>query len=398
MLFLLLAAALSGCILPDDGLDGYRARSDTARRGPDTTARQAPTAPGLPTEPLPDTVLFYSAVRFPEGYDWQRDTAYGNVGFELLLYRGSRPVLTLEFGPDAPFCADPDRHHILAGHLYTERMSGNATRIGRDGDELFRFDGREFLVGLLEDGDDLYTLSRTANGKGFSYRKNGQPLLTRTEGTPFGSLSDPSYGPGGALYRENGQIIFCFRSGYITSFSHYLVRDGVETRLDSILPGQNILDIKLRGDQVYTLQPTFFKSLLYEGRIWPEESGYAVTGRFSDGRGGTFSGLLAAGAWTDQRQICQEDASVYHNAAATCAVATGADGTVRWYTPAGSGSDGPCHFFSAACAVLMGRRFVLALNPKDTGKPPQIRDGSQTRELDLYGYVSRVALEINPPN
>lgn len=399
VLFLLLAAVISGCVLLDNGLDGHLPRMDTTRRGRDSTAHSQSTDPQWLPVARPDTILYYTAVRFPKGYDWQRDSAYGHVDFELLLYRDSRPLLTLEYGPEAPFCADPDRHHILSGHLYTERMSGSETRIGKDGEELFRFDGREFLVGLLADGDDLYTLSRTANGKGFSYRKNGQILLTRTEGTPFGSMSDPSYGPGGALYRENGQVVFCFRSGYITSFSHYLVRDGVETRLDSILPGQNILDIKLHGDQIYTLQPSFFKSLLYEGRIWPEEQGYSVTGRFSDGRGGTFSGLLAAGEWTVQQTLCAEEASIYYDPQGACAVAAGADGSVRWYMPAGSGSsDGACHFFSAACATLMGKRFVLALNPKDSSRSPVIRDGTRVRELDLYGYVSRVSLELSLPN
>ena len=80
-------------------------------------------------------------------------------------------------------------------------------------------------------------------------------------------------------------------------------------------------------------------------------------------------------------------------------MAAGADGSVRWYMPAGSGnSDGACHFFSAACATLMGKRFVLALNPKDSSRSPVIRDGTRVRELDLYGYVSRVSLELSLPN
>ena len=178
-----------------------------------------------------DTTVYYSAVRFPDGYDWQRDTAYGSVPFELLLYRDFEPALTLPSGPDACFVPDPDRHHLAGGHLYTERMADGQTRIGRDGVELFRFPGREYLVGLLEDGEDLYTLSRPAKGDGFTFRRNGDVLLRQPSGTPFGSLTDPSYGPSGALYRDQEQVCFCYASGKGPQQTFHAVRDGLAQQL-----------------------------------------------------------------------------------------------------------------------------------------------------------------------
>ena len=322
----------------------------------------------------PDTTVWLSAVRFPKDYDWQRDTAYGTATFELLLYRNFVPVLVLPSGPDACFVADPDRHHILSGHLYTERIDGGQTRIGRDGKELFRFEGREFLSGLLEDGDDLYTLSRSVSGQGFSYRRNGEILLKRNDGVPYGSLDDPSYGPTGALYRTGGQTVFCFRAGNSYSGSHYLVRDGLETRLDEILPTARVLDLKYRDGHSYVLGPALFRSLLDEGRIWPEGGGYAVTAFLSDGAGGHYSGWMFA-------------------------VSTDRTGIVRWYGPGGSGhSDGPCLFPGPGCAAAAGGFLVLALSPREAHGLPRIcRDGRVT-ELDLHGYVSSVALRINPPN
>lgn len=398
VLFLLLAAAVSGCIPMEDDLIGGPSRTETGRDG------QTP-APGRPTDvPKPstatDTILYYTAVRYPASYDWQRDTAYGNSTFELLLCRNNTTLLTLPSGPQAPFCPDPDRHHILNGHLYTERMLGSETLIGRDGEELFRIEGREFLVGLLEEGDDLLTLSRPAAGHGFSYRRNGKTLLTRLEGTPYGNLTDPSYGPSGALYRDNGQAVFFFRSGYVNHVVHYLVRDGDEIPLDNILPTANILDIKLHGSSTFTLSPSFFKHLMYEGRVWPEESGYSITGRFSDGKGGYIQGLLPAASWTTLIPLCTGDfAYLYHSPEATYAVKEGPDGSVRWFTPEEEfRSEAPCYLFSAACATLAGRRFVIALNPKNIHEPPRILYGDRVLDTGLYGYVSRVALEINLPN
>ena len=392
------ALLLAGCVFLDDGLNGPRSRADCARPGAAQGVRPAP-ADSLPGAVAgPDTVLYFSAVRFPGDYDWQRDSAYGSAAFELMLFRDGRPVLTLASGPGVPFVPDPDRHHILSGHLYTERMLDGETLIGRDGLELFRFAGREFLLGLLEDGGDLHTLSRPANGQGFRYRKNGEILLDRTDGTPYGSLSDPSYGASGALYRDEGQICFCFREGRAGNHSHFMVRDGSEMHIGNILPSQTVLDIKLHRGRVLTLYNEFLRHRLSDGRLWPRDGVYGVTGRFSDGAGAYFSGFLEPRAMSVQNRLCDEEAALYCTAEAAFAVSADRDGTVRWYGPEEAAQSGtPCYFFSPACAAAAGKRFFLALTPKDRLRKAQIRTGAQTEEIDLWGYVSRVAVEIHPP-
>lgn len=397
-LLLSLLAVLAGCDPLLDGLNGGKPRSDCGPHGPGQGEKPAhPDPPVLPEKP--DTILYFSAVRFPDDYDWQRDTAYGSTPFELRLYRDGEPVLVLPSGPDACFVPDPDRHHLLSGHLYTERMADGMTRVGRDGAELFRFPGREYLVGLLEDGDDLYTLSRPARGRGFSYRKNGEILLNRTDGAPFGDLNDPSYGPTGALYRDDGKICFCFTAGAAPNWSFYLARDGRETRLDNLLPSAGILDIKQHGGRALILQHAFQKNLMSDGRIWPEEGGFAITGRFSDGTGGYFSGYLDPGTWTEQHRLCNEEATLYRRPEGTYAVSAAASGTVRWYGPGGAGQSGrPCHFPTPSCAGFQGNRLLLALTPRDAAHRPYILDGSREREVDLHGYISSLAVEISLPN
>lgn len=398
-LFLLLLACLAGCDLLGDGLAGGRSRTDCGPHDPGAPGRGHPAdSSARPPAAAPDTSLLFTAVRFPADYDWQRDSAYGSAAFELQLYRDFEPVLTLASGPDVCFSPDPDRHHILSGHLYTERMADGTTRIGRDGTELFRFPGREYLVGLFEDGEDLYTLSRAARGQGFSYRKNGEILLRRSDGAPYGDLADPSYGPTGALYRDEGKICFCFHAGSSSDRTFYLVRDAVETRLDTLLPSANILDIKLHRGHAFVLHASFLKNLLREGRIWPANGSYAISGRFWDGGGGYYSGFAPAGHWSAPQRLCREEAAVYYSPEASYAVSTDASGTVRWWGIDGmAGEIRASHFFSPACAALLGGRFVMALTPRDITEHPRILQDGREREITLHGYVSSVSLAVSPP-
>ncbi len=388
-----LPAILPGCILLEDGrLSGPHSRMDCSREGRRPVREHA--GGDVWGRNDPDTVLLFSAVRFPDDYDWQRDTAYGSVPFELLLYRDFEPVLTLQYGPEACFSPDPARHHLLSGHLYTERAADGQTRIGRDGTELFRFAGRELLVGLQEDGDDLYTLSQPGADGGFTFRRNGTLLLERPDGVPFGSLADPSCGPTGALRRDGGQVVFCYRSGR----SLFVVRDGQQAGLEPPRSGAPVLDIKVVDGKPVILQSPFRRSTLSEGRIWPEGTSYAVTGRFVDFAGNTACSYLDAAGSLIEQILCREEAIAYHSPEATFAIAARADGSLAWYGPDGSGLEpGPVLFPSPSCALAAGSRLLLAFTPKDKRRHPLVRYGRREIEVDLHGYISSVGVLVSQP-
>jgi len=262
--------------------------------------------------------------------------------------------------------------------------------------ELFRFPGREYLVGLLEDGDDLYTLSRAADGEGFSYRKNGTPLLIHSDGAPFGDLTDPSYGPTGALYRDQEQICFCFSTRDGVDRSHFYVCDGTETWMSELPPGAAVLDLKRRGGRNWALSSPCRGRSLAEGRIWPERADYALTGRFLDEAGRPFSGYLNAGALDEVEFLCPEEAVLYRSGWHTLAVSADAKGIVHWYGPEGNGQEEtPCRFPTPGCAALVGREWWLALTPRDTRQRPFVRSGTQVREIDVNGYISRLSVRVS---
>lgn len=393
VLFLLLGCILAACAPMDEPLSGRDRRrpgDGVARIAPDTPE---PPSPSLPP-PEPDTVLYCSAVRFPDGYDWQRDSAYGSVPFDLILYRDGTPVLTLPWDAEACFSPDPDRHHLLGGHLYTERLSGGQTRIGRDGEELFRIEGREFLVGLLPDGEDLYTLSRNTSGAGFRYRKNGTVLLESDTGVPFGDLSDPSYSPTGALYRDGDVLAFCYRQ----EAQVFQVLGDRQSVVAGQLTDDAVLDCKVDGGRASLLRPSFQMHRLREGRLWVHPEGIMITGYFLTTLDLGFSGWINALPNSFPRQLCREEAIIYFSPGGICAVAADDSGRVRWYGTEGSGSvELPARFFSPKCAAVINGRPMLALTPLDTSQPPRLIWGTQQMEFDLNGYISAVAVEISLP-
>lgn len=183
--------------------------------------------------------LWVSAVEYPEGYDWQRDTAHGRVSCRLVLLRDGERKLELPIREGVS--PDPDMHHILGGHLYTEDCTASETLICRDGEELFRYAGREMIRGWLsgEEGT-LHTIGQNRSGNGFSYRIQGEMKYAQPAGTVFGS---PGSGPlrSGALYRDGKSVCFA----YATTGGHYLLwRNGDE---EEIFPQEPLRVFDLRS-------------------------------------------------------------------------------------------------------------------------------------------------------
>ena len=117
-----------------------------------------------------DTSVFMTAVEFPPGYDWRRDSSFGEVSGRIVLYRDSVRILEVPAGPGCLACMDADLHHLIDGHLYTESCTSAGTVVSRDGEMLFSYPGRELLCGMLVEGRDVYTLGRDRSGGGFSLR------------------------------------------------------------------------------------------------------------------------------------------------------------------------------------------------------------------------------------
>ena len=388
----------AGCILPDYGLNSGPLRSDCFKRGQDGASGPGEGPGAGPEAPAFDTTLYFCAVRFSDSYDWQRDTAYGSEDYELLLYRDFEPVLCINSRAAQCISPDFDTHHIIDGQLYTERSDLSSTAIGRNGDEIIRFSGRELLKGLLPAGDDIYTLSQSRDGNGFSFRKNGEPLLIRSEGSVFGSMDDPSYGPTGALYLDGGVPVFCYRSGSGSSREYFCVRDGIEEKLYPEVAGSGqeaVNDMKIRDGTPYTsdIQGGIWHTV--SCRLWFLPSDILIAGYIRNASSyftGTYSTLTRSHGW-----LCEEEATVYCSNGASYAVASGDDGRVTVYRGDEiMHTNSGCIFLSPACAALAGSKLVYALAGGEDDGYPIICEGEKETAVEVNGYISRVAVEISP--
>jgi len=295
-----------------------------------------------------DTVLYMTAVEFPDGYDWRRDSSFGEMSGRILLYRDSVRLLEIPAGPGCLVGTDPDLHHLLGGHVYTESCTDDATVIACDGEMLFSYPARELLCGLLVEGKDVYTLGRSRSGRGFSLRRNGEELFSRPDGGVAAQISsNPEYLTG-ALYRDGEHLYFSYWEPFGDKKVWYVVADGVETRVD--VPDDRTYDIRVKGGE---LELKVMKS--------------SPLGVYT----------YAADSWK-------------------CVVVVSRAGALSLYTPLWPTSrffTDAVYFPSFRDACVFGERIYLALNPlADGGKPYIWSNGKVLFGLDLNGFVTEVCV------
>ncbi len=387
---LLLAA---GCTDLGDGLVPGRSRTDCHSRERSGGSQDE----GGQTVVSTDTTVYLSAVRFEEGYDWRRDSTYGAVSYEIVFYKDFQPVLRI---PSSAESASPDldSHHIIGGHLYTEASSGGRTALGRDGETLFSFEGREILRGLLPVGSDVYTLSESRSGDGFSLRKNGKVIFWRESGSVFGDLADPSYRPYGALYKDQDKISFCYRAGKDRDEHYYMVQDCVET-MTSLEWRYWIEDVKVCGGYPRYAELSCLWYELQDGRVWIEEDGcVSVSGWMSYGGDVGLSAVVTDGDPERISEICEGAGIVYHGKSRDYAIRQYDSGDVGIYCAGQRDalfSGGGFLFMSPDCAAMVGDGELCAALTSGSGGVHLVLCAGRKEELRLHGYLSCIRAEVS---
>lgn len=395
-LLLLAAAALdaAGCISGEQWLSTGRSRGDCHSRRPPVEAGEAPAGR--------DTSVFLSAVRFGEGYDWRQDSDYGLAEFEVLMYKDFQPYLSIP-SSSGLVSPDPDTHHIIGSHLYTERLAGDKTRLAKDGKLLLGFDGQELFRGILPDGEDTYTLSERRDGSGFSLRCNGEVMFSRERGSVFGDLADPSYRPYGALYKDEGKICFCYRDGGGKDETFYYVKDC--KAIDSGREGQyDIQDLKVIGGYPVSAESSCLWFTVEEGRLWREADGrVTLAGWMTYGGMDNLSCTVTEDDPETLREICVGDALILHGSRTGYAILETRDKGVEIWRSDDEGSlwqryEGH-RLMSASCADLLGDGHLYAILTPESGDSHIAFCDGESRTVELHGYFSgiRARSGLNPP-
>ena len=372
---------LQSCFLFEPELPSGQTRDDVGQKG--TVTRR-------------DTVLLVSAVSFPDKYDWQRDTAFGRVPFNICLYRDGKKELSVKAGPGTDFGNTTASHYIIGTSLFTVCSDSRGTRIGKNGRLVRAWKEKESLYGILEKDGALYTLGRETGSEGLTYRRDGNVVLKIDKAEPFGGFRTDGYGQTGALYEAGGEVCFAFSSALDGVTSVKLVRDGQPEVLLSAARTK-VLDAKMIGNSPALLYNESGVTMMsYGGRhfnvghsgglLWKSASLVMFEGRVS--ALGSFvlnnePNLTYGIGWENScLEIQGSPDYLYCNGDAYCAVDPASEALRNYY------------FINRDCACQLGDGLVLALTPKNTSNPPRVKFFGREYSYPMNGYLTGVSCVI----
>lgn len=395
-----------GCDLIGEGRlpDRSRAETEVRRRTDKETADTTQTLPEPEEDP---SVLWISGVEYPLGYDWQRDTAYGQVDARLVLLKNGVRVLEIPVGEQHESGSDPDMHRICGGHLYTDYSSGTETVIRRDGKVLFRFAGREMMAGFLVRGETVWTLGVSrSTGKGLVLRKDGKEVFSDPEGQLPPGFTNAAF-EGGLLHLDGDEMYFFYHTGsrwfqVREQFAEPVALGGTMSEVHDIrhIGGKTVIagrtpSYALALSEGGYVRPCTLSSGAFarnvslvpvgDGRYFLK--GEAVRGSVTVPTVWTSEGyeyLSAAGPVLD---FCIEDGYAAY-------VSAGYDGVPSSFSVNGVQTpiEGRNHFISNRCALLHNGVFYLLLTPMDHVEPPFLLIDGVRKEIPLNGYLTGMGI------
>lgn len=383
--------------------------------------------PDVPDSQKGDTVVYVTAVSYPSGYEWQKDSSGTSASCVIQLYANGVKKVEVPAGAGWYASPDADMHRCAGGHLYTDYSTDRETVISCDGNELFRYPGREMICGFMVEDGEVYTLGQNRSGSGVSLRRNGDVVFSSTAGQVIGSILN-SCSPTGALYEDGGKKVFCYRksvdpqSGNYSSY--YVVRDGhaeqimLDNNITKVydirqiggvlhivadLPGSFHSPMLFAGDDVISMTvPGYGFSLVNCRLIWSGEKVAIRTDVTYDGWQ-TFNSVLIFSSSDQFRpgEYCRavdfymdgdEFACVYTRESeyVTGIVYTSEGGYFGCASPGG-----PFVMMNGDCGKFVGGVLYAGLSPGIPGEYPVIVRGNSLEYLKINGYIT--SLRVVPP-
>lgn len=391
-----------------------------SRAGTGRVTNDQDTSSVISRRPVPDTIIYISAIRFPEGYDWQIDTLASSVPGELVLLRDGEEVCSCTVGYDTRVSADPDMHRIIGGRLFSDFSSDSETFILCDGHESFRYPGREAIYGILVKDGSVWTLGQNRSGRGISLRRNGNEVFSDADGLAFGRLGES---PGG-LFVNKGKVCFYYyrqESGAVADNRRcFLVEEKLATEIVIQQRFSTIMDIcSIGGEMVMVGLPEGHTGVLsiYEGgrlssfpmsgydrigscRIVPSGKGeYLLHGRCVQ---------ISNGALNDF--VCDRTGRFDYYTSTNSQIDVYAGGGHRiiirglkaynWILIILDGASqqipGKYRMISRRCGYLLGDEFFLGLNPAETGSQPYILTSVGRKfPFSFNGFITEVNIVLD---
>ena len=232
----LLSAALLASCTPDVLFPG----SPRFTHEPGAGRTPADTALTIP----PGEHVWATAVRFPDGYDWELDTCAVEGTVWIDLYCDGTLFRSFPAGESV----HPDMHRYAGGYLYADYSTDTETILLRDGEECFRFTGREALRGFIIREDGIHTLGQDRDGDGFTYRIDGREAFRSSVGTIVGDAVRNN----GALMEYDGRLYYCFSQGNPGAKEFRIMREAEQYKV--LKTNGVVYDVRMAGGRVFWVQ------------------------------------------------------------------------------------------------------------------------------------------------
>lgn len=196
------------------------------------------------SESSKESVWYMTALDYPEGYEWKTEQETENIRCSLVVFANGVPMLKVPVGHESEVSSAPDMHRMICGDLYTDYCSDSLTVIRKNGKGLLRYPGTEMIVGMRVDGEDVYTLGQSRSGRGFSYRKNGEIIMERRNGTLFNAFFETDGGCAFAFYESVG-------SQSETTERYFVCVNGAVSQVAVREDVTKVWDVLVRDGKVY---------------------------------------------------------------------------------------------------------------------------------------------------
>ncbi|MBO6082441.1 MAG: hypothetical protein J6P46_05390 [Bacteroidales bacterium] len=333
----------------------------------------------------------------------------------LVLFRDGAPVITVQTGERWHVSTDTDMHRIVQGHLYTDYSSAEATWIGRDGTELFHYEGREMMAGFLVREEGVWTLGLDrSDGQGLSLRRDGKVVFEDPDGLLPPGADNPAF-PGGLLHEDEGALYFFYYKDSADGREWYQVRDGIpeilplEKELSAIfdvrrLKGRNIIvsekkswgliGLLFRGDEPIVMHIDGGSKIRWAWLTGIDGADYFIKGELYASQSVRPSlwradGSLLGIGWNEK--ILDSQANPDHSAW----IYANSQGAAIAYMLDGEKVqlEAPCRYVTPRCSQLQGKHFLLALTPTDRSQQPYILLDGQRQTYHLNGFLTGLAYE-----
>lgn len=341
-------------------------------------------------------ICYITAMDYEQDYDWRADEARGTVKCSLVVYEDGLPVMKVPVGDAFEISSDPDRHRIIDGYLFTDYSTAAETVVRRDGVELFRYPGCEYICGMQLIEGDLYTLGQPKDGLGFTMRKNGEVVLSNDRASLVGELFNDS---------DNLCFAFCEQDRYYASIngsvSQVAVREDVKQVWDILVCRDKVIYVATLADAyapVLVIGGSMTKlsfpigATLLSCKIFKTVSSVGVEGLYR-----LRSGAYVSTVWLDQTELCE-----YVDKGSISALTTDGEDVFFVMNHFGRKTGGFIYRYgelldmpqgytviSDNCVGVVDETLYVGMSSQDGCKPIVWKDGI-VDSFDINGYISAI--------